>query len=228
VIAVEGWLAGDGIPVGCGPAPDPSATPVPAQFACPPEFLTLRPATPNSGNVTNITTGTIPGSVLVQEGAYQAFAPSPTMQGINDVPRLATYLLRMVVDTASNCPHCRGWLLVGRLEATPTPASAPSAFVPVVRAPDELAALLTADRASRRPRIRLSGATGNDVSVAPPSDGVRLQPAAYAEFPSARAGEDEGPGHVPRLGTYLVRMVPDPQPGANPPSGWQLVAWLEP
>ncbi|MGO9177787.1 MAG: hypothetical protein ACLQBX_00780 [Candidatus Limnocylindrales bacterium] len=90
-----------------------------------------------------ITTGTIPGSVLVQQGAYQAYAPSPTMQGINDVPRLATYLLRMVVDAAANCPHCRGWLLVGRLDVATTLVSPPvGGYVPVIRSPDELAMLL--------------------------------------------------------------------------------------
>jgi hypothetical protein len=147
VIATTGWLVGDGTPPGCGPVPDPNATPVPEQFSCPPEFLTLRPATPQSGNATHITTGTIPDSVFVQQGAYLDHAPDPTISGINDVPRLATYLLRMVVTHQSNCPHCRGWRLVGRLDATASAASpAASGYQPLVRSPDELALALARDR----------------------------------------------------------------------------------
>ena len=83
------------------------------------------------------------------KGAYQDYAPDPTISGINDVPRLGTYLLRMVVTHQSNCPHCRGWRLVGRLDASARPASpAPSGVQPLVRSPDELALALARNRSA--------------------------------------------------------------------------------
>ncbi len=362
VIAATGWLVGVGVGFSCGPVPPPGP-PVPAPFACGvPEFLTARPAKPVSGFGSSFEMTAPAGSVAVQRGAYDAYAPQPGFDGVNDVPRLATYLLRMVVDDASNCPGCRGWLLVGRLDATPTRATpAPSGYQPVVRSPGELAVLLTADRAGlvghvvfvdgqilpgrapgctdpgpcslgvlqgtqegvvatpytvslllpdtdfpthdvlalvvgsggleylgfggmilplaemadpevlngRGPGVHVVTAwlvgegpvpcassafpappdtpfdtcggswltpeadqpvqrNGGGFSIVPPAGAIRVQPAAYAEFAPDPASEPDGTGLVPRQGTYLVRMVPDPRPGAQPASGWQIVVRLAP
>ena len=152
VIAVTGWLVGvEGF--SCGPVPMPGP-PVPAPFSCHvPEFLTERATMPVSrtglsgmGSGFQLTEPS--GSVEVQRGAYQQFAPQPSFDGVNDVPRLGTYLLRMVVDDALNCAHCRGWLAVGRLDARAAPASpAPSGYQPLVRSPGELEAALAGNRA---------------------------------------------------------------------------------
>ncbi len=66
---------------------------------------------------------------------------------MNEESRRAIYLLRMVVDDAVNCSGCRGWLVVGRLDAAPT-KSASATNSPVVRSAAELALLLGTDRAS--------------------------------------------------------------------------------
>ena len=62
----------------------------------------------------------------------------------------------------------------------------------------------------------------------PPAGAIRVQPGAYDEFAPSPAPEPDGVGFVPREGTYLVRMVTEPHPGANPPTGWQIVARLVP
>ncbi len=151
VIAATGWLVGvEGF--SCGPVPMPGPI-VPAPFACQiPEFLTKRATKPVSRTgLSGMGSGfqmTAPaGAVQLQMGAYQQFAPSPSFDGVNDVPRLGTYLLRMVAVDQSNCPHCRGWLAVGRLDASAAPASpAPSGYQPQVRSTGELEVALAQDR----------------------------------------------------------------------------------
>ncbi len=367
VMAVTGWLVGvEGF--SCGPVPPPGP-PVPAPFSCHvPEFLTERATKPVSRTgLSGMGSGfemTAPaGSVQVQRGAYDEYAPSPSFDGVNDVPRLGTYLLRMVVDEASNCPGCRGWLAVGRLDANAALTSpAPSGYQPLVRSPDELEAALARDRSALVGQVvfvdgqitpgRASGCagpgpcsigildgtpeqvvttpytvsqfvpgddvpthnvlalvvradgleylgfgavplplaeladplvtnglplqvhpvtawlvdagltmrcpapdpaippdtpfvvcggawltagpvqpahvTGNVGSITPPAGGIRVQPAAYSEFAADPAREPDGIGDQPRQGTYFVRMVPDPRPGADPATGWQIVARLAP
>ena len=368
VVAVDGWLVGSGIPFSCGPAPLPGP-PVPAPFGChTSEFLTAEPVKPISGGGGSYEMGAVPGSVSVQEGAYAQFAPGPASDGMNDVPRRATYLLRMVVYNAVNCPGCRGWLMVGRLDAAPT-AVAATPGEPVVRSADELAALLASNRSAwvgramvvdgqvlpgrasgcraselcaigtlvgtnerveasaytasmlypdtdfptngvmallvrgegleyfgylgynasngftlpvasladpmemnHRPLIVFvvtgwlvdSGtlplrcpaqgvppppdtpfgncesawltadavqpvtATASGISVVPPPGGIRVQAGAYTGYAPNPATEPDGIAHVPRRGTYLVRLVADPRPGADPAMGWQVVARLDP
>ncbi|MGC8633886.1 MAG: hypothetical protein ACP5VP_04355 [Candidatus Limnocylindrales bacterium] len=151
VIAVTGWLVGvEGF--SCGPVPMPSP-PVPAPFSCHvPEFLTEAATEPVSraglsGMGSGFQMRAPSGAVQVQMGAYQEYAPSPSFDGVNDVPRLGTYLLRMVAIDQANCAHCRGWLAVGRLDASAAPASpAPSGYQPQVRSTDELALALAQDR----------------------------------------------------------------------------------
>ena len=366
VMAVTGWLVGvEGF--SCGPVPPPGP-PVPAPFSCHvPEFLTERATKPVSRTgLSGMGSGfemTAPaGAVQLQMGAYDEYAPSPSFDGVNDVPRLGTYLLRMVVDEASNCPGCRGWLAVGRLDANAALTSpAPSGYQPLVRSPDELEAALARDRSALVGQVvfvdgqitpgRASGCAGpgpcsigildgtpeqvvttpytvsqfvpgDDVPThnvlalvvradgleylgfgavplplaeladplvtnglplqvhpvtawlvgegpvpcasfasAPPADtpfdacggswlmasaqqpvqrdgvgfsivvprgAIRVQPGAYDAFAPSPAPEPDGMGMVPREATYLVRMVTDPRPGANPPTGWQIVARLAP
>jgi hypothetical protein len=149
VIAATGWLVGVNAP-SCGPVPPPGP-PVPAPFNCPgiPEFLTANPVRPVTGGGNSFQMSAPSGAVQLQMGAYQQFAPSPSFDGVNDVPRLGTYLLRMVAVDQSNCAHCRGWLAVGWLDASAAPASpAPSGYQPQVRSPAELALALAQDRAA--------------------------------------------------------------------------------
>ena len=70
--------------------------------------------------------------------------------------------------------------------------------------------------------------TASGLGVTPPGGAVQVQPNAYAEFAPDPATPADGIGHVPRAGTYLLRLVQDPRPGANPQTGWQVVARLDP
>ncbi len=133
----------------CGPGPMPGP-PVPPPFDCHvvPMLMTdpVKPV-PRSGNGVGVTFPA--GSVPVQLGAYEEFAPDPAFDGTNQEPRRALYLVRMVVDDAVNCPDCRGWLVVGRLDPTPSPSASPTPLpAAMVRSADELETLLDADRAS--------------------------------------------------------------------------------
>lgn len=368
VIAVDGWLEGIGVRFSCGPGPMPGP-PVPEPFRCHSSMLTTEPVKPvtRSGNAYTMTLP--PGSVPVQEGAYEQYAPNPASDGTNDEPRRGLYLVRMVVHNAVNCPGCRGWLVVGRLDAaaTPSPTSSPTAGV-TVRSASELAALLRTDRASwvGRPmfidghvvpgsaqgcqpdatcqigildgtneRVVASAYTASLLlpdtdyptngamamivrdqdleylgwmgsnnentfvfavtdlldpqhmargpetvvvsgwlidtpgtfacplqpasvppdtpfqtcpfawlpmdeaqpvpvnpsgggSITPPPSAIRVQPAAYEEFAPNPAFEANRAAHIPRFGTYLVRLVSNPPSAADPQRGWQIVARLSP
>jgi len=70
--------------------------------------------------------------------------------------------------------------------------------------------------------------TASGLAVTPPTGAVQVQPNAYAEFAHDPATPADGLGHVPRAGTYLLRLVQDPRPGASPQTGWQVVARLNP
>ena len=86
-----------------------------------------------------------PDGVAVQRGAYDEYAPIPSISNMNEESRRAIYLVRMVVHDAVNCSGCRGWLVVGRLDAAPIKSASPTG--PVVRSAAELALLLGKDRA---------------------------------------------------------------------------------
>ncbi len=149
VIAATGWLVGvEGF--SCGPVPPPGPS-VPAPFACPvvPAFLTATPVRPVAHIGNSFTLHAPSGALHLQTGAYQEVAPQPSFDGANDVPRLGTYLLRMVAIDQPNCRRCRGWLAVGRLDARAMAASpAPSGYQPLVRSTDELELALAKDRAA--------------------------------------------------------------------------------
>jgi hypothetical protein len=70
--------------------------------------------------------------------------------------------------------------------------------------------------------------TANGSSFAAPPNALRVQPAAYTEFASDPAFEANDVAHVPRFGTYLLRLVSDPSSASNPGRGWQVVARLDP
>lgn len=151
VLAVDGWLVG--IEMGsCGPVIDP---PLPAPFMCPTNrsVLTAAPVLPVRPYGSNGITASVPdGAVQVQAWAYDSFAQSPAHVGINDVPREGMYLVRMVTVDRTECPACRGWLIVGRLDAAPAPtssgSSAPAAATVEVLSVAQATARLAADRAS--------------------------------------------------------------------------------
>jgi len=369
VIAVDGWLEGIGVGFSCGPAPMPGP-PVPEPFRCHvTPMLTTEPVKPVTRSGNGYSLSFPPGSIPVQEGAYEQYGPNPASDGTNDEPRRGLYLLRMVVHDAVNCPGCRGWLVVGRLDATTTPTpSAPSTAGVTVRSAAELAALLQADRSvwvgrpvfvdghvvpgiahgcqpdstcqigildqtdervvasaytaslllpdtdyptngvmamivrnqdleypgwmgynddntftfpvdklvdpqhmARGPETVIvtgwlidSGAplrwpppagspppadtpfetcpfawlsrdesqpvtvTSDGRSVNPPPNAIRVQPAAYMEFAPDPAFAANGVAHIPRHGTFLVRLVSNPPSAVDPQRGWQVVARLDP
>jgi hypothetical protein len=371
VVGVDGWLEG-ATGSTCGPAPEPGPA-IPAPFGCAVrDYITAEPVTlvTGSGNSEGVGSWEMSApsdGVTVQRGAYDEYAPNPSISNMNEESRRAIYLLRMVVDDAVNCSDCRGWLVVGRMDAAPiTAASATTG--PVVRSTAELALLLGKDRASwigkavlvdgtvspgtgqncpqtgdctigtlvgttesvvasaytasmlaplgfgaqgvlavivRQDGLEYFGYMGyntdnsfeyqpsqlaspdelNHVSlltvvvngwvvdsgpaircpqtavpllladtpfttcprawvttgdvqpvtstasglvVTPPVGAVQVQPNAYEEFAPDPAATADGFGHVPRAGTYLLRLVQDPRPGANPQTGWQVVARLGP
>jgi hypothetical protein len=69
---------------------------------------------------------------------------------------------------------------------------------------------------------------GNGYAITPPSNAVSVQGDAYTEFAADAAFEANGVAHVPRLGTYLLRLVTNPSSASNPGRGWQVVARLDP
>jgi hypothetical protein len=371
VVGVDGWLEG-ATGFTCGPAPEPGPA-IPAPFDCAVrDYITAEPVTlvTGSGNSEGGSweMSTPPDGVAVQRGAYDEYAPNPSISNMNEESRRAIYLLRMVVDDAVNCSDCRGWLVVGRLDAAPIKAAS-ATIGPVVRSTAELALLLGKDRVSwigkavlvdgtvspgtgqncpqtgdctigtlvgttesvvasaytasmlaplgfgaqgvlavivRQDGLEYLGymgyntdnsfeyqpsqlagpdelnhaplltvvvngwlvdsgsaiecpplvvvpsppadtpfttcpwawVTAGDVqpvtssasglAVTPPAGAVQVQPNAYLEFAVDPAATADGIGHVPRAGTYLLRLVQDPRPGANPQTGWQVVARLGP
>ncbi|HEY1169368.1 MAG TPA: hypothetical protein VGE81_10395 [Candidatus Limnocylindrales bacterium] len=370
VVGVDGWLEG-ATGFTCGPAPEPGPA-IPAPFDCAVrDYLTAEPWTLVSGSGNSEGVGSWEMSppsdgVAVQRGAYDEYAPNPSISNMNEESRRAIYLLRMVVDDAVNCSGCRGWLVVGRLDAAPMKSASPAGQV--VRSAAELALLLGTDRASwigkavlvdgkvlpgtiqncpqtgdcnigtlkgtnetvvasaytlsmltgdsgfetegvlavavRQDGLDYLGymgyntdnsfafqpsqlaspdelnhvplltvvvngwlvdsgsaircplalpqppadtpffncpwawvaasdvqpvtVTASGLAVTPPVGAVQVQPNAYAEFAPDPATPADGIGHVPRAGTYLLRLVQDPRPGANPQTGWQMVARLDP
>lgn len=65
-------------------------------------------------------------------------------------------------------------------------------------------------------------------SITPPPNAIRVQPAAYMEFAPDPAFEANGVAHMPRHGTFLVRLVSNPPSATDPQRGWQVVARLDP
>jgi hypothetical protein len=127
VRAVDGWLVGISAP-SCGPVM-PSGLPLPAPFACPSSrsILTASPVAPVVPEGSNGFRVVMPAdAVPVQAFAYESYAPSPASDGMNAVPRRGLYLVRMVAVDTAECPACRGWLIVGRLDVAPAPAAAPT------------------------------------------------------------------------------------------------------
>jgi hypothetical protein len=145
VVAVTGWLEGsEGLT--CGLAP-PDTVPEPFRCAGLRAFISADPVKPMTVSGSQ-TIGSVPASaVRVQYGAYDSYAPSPASDGINAEPRLGLYLVRAVVAPSAFCPDCRGWLVVGRLDAAATAVASPSALPSAtVRSADELEALLATNR----------------------------------------------------------------------------------
>ncbi len=113
-----------------------------------------------------------------------------------------------------------GWLVDSGLVRCPAPiAPLPPADTPFATCPW---AWVTASE------VQPVSVTASGLAVTPPVGAVQVQPNAYAEFAPDPATPADGAGHVPRAGTYLLRLVQDPRPGANPQTGWQVVARLDP
>lgn len=149
VVAVLAWLQ-SALSPSCGPM----MVDVPNPFVCPgePSFLADSPVNASTGNGFSIP------DTAVQVGAfsYDKFAPSPVVDNMVGVSRRGMYLVRMVAVDTAGCPKCRGWLLVGRLDATtaaPTSTPTPPADTVHVYTPAELGGSLTQDRASMVGRV---------------------------------------------------------------------------
>ena len=116
-----------------------------------------------------------------------------------------------------------GWLVdSGPL---PCPASPPGPPTPPPDSPFEAcpSAWISASDAP----VWTRGSDGSGSMQAPPN-GIRVQWTAYQDFaldPQTALG---GTGDVPRLGLYVLRLVSDPRPGADPATGWQVVARIDP
>ena len=161
VVAVLGWL-GQMLSPSCGPYLGDTPQP----FECPgqPSFLYDSPIKavtvnehPSQQPGTAVApvlsaTGNLPDTVvLVGAASYQAFAPSPFVDGFNAEPREGLYLLRFVTVDTVECPKCRGWLVVGRLDlrSDATANNSPTFNAGIkTYSPDEIEALLTADRSA--------------------------------------------------------------------------------
>jgi len=89
-------------------------------------------------------------SIKVQSGAYGAFAPDPMIEPDGTVqPRLATYLLRVIVDPNCGPTPCRGWRVIGRVTdgAAVVPTASPTAVGGFhIDSTDELPAAIAAAR----------------------------------------------------------------------------------
>lgn len=70
--------------------------------------------------------------------------------------------------------------------------------------------------------------TGSFGSWSDPSRSVRVQEGAYQQFAHDPAYEANGFAHVPRLGTYTLRLVQDMRFPVDGARGWEIVARLEP
>ena len=138
-----------------------------------------------------------------------AFQPSQLTDPLtlNDAPLLTVVVNGWLVDTGAAVP-------------CPAPASPlPPSDTPFAICPW---AWVTASE------VQPVSRTADGGSITPPVGAVRVQPGAYQEFAADPATASDGVGHVPREGAYLLRLVQDPRPGANPQTGWQVVARLDP
>ena len=187
VVAVLAWLQ-SALSPSCGPMmPDD----VPNPFICPGEasFLTDTPVNPvtivenPSPQLGSSIAPTLSGSwnipdsaVMVGAFSYDQVAPSPWVEGMAGTSRQGLYLVRMVSVDNADCQKCRGWLAVGRLDASSTAGAgnAPAFNAGVkVYAAAELEAVLQADRASWVGKAVLvdgsiSGASPRNCATLPP------------------------------------------------------------
>jgi hypothetical protein len=160
-VAVAGWLKGAS-GFSCGPVP---TAPLPDPFQCSGfVFLTPDPSRLVTSTGVGHTFSAPSDGIPVQSGAYAEYAPDPAYADENDEPRLAVYLLRMVAYDSAACPECRGWLVVGRLDAAPERLAEPA---PVVRSPEELTALLGSERSQLVSRVLLVDGTVGPSTVGP-------------------------------------------------------------
>jgi hypothetical protein len=138
---VDGWISGLGVTPSCPSIPPPAST-APPQYSCGGTGALLsdgaqQPVTITSGGF-SVNGGA--GSVLVQNGAYQEFAPAPVSNGLQTRPEEATFLVEETY--ASTCPESTScgidlagyhWGIVARVDpfpvvvAPPTPSPSPAA-----------------------------------------------------------------------------------------------------
>jgi hypothetical protein len=120
----------------------------------------------------------------------------------------------------------KAWLVDGGLHscAPPQPGSPDLSDTPFETCPEAWLA-----PSAYQP---VSTTDGGGVTITAPSGALRIQPEAYQEFapnPSPDPSlEPNGIAHVPRYGTFLLRLVQNPPSGSSYQSGWQMVARLDP
>lgn len=144
---VHGWISGLGVVPSCPSIPPPAST-APPQYSCGGIGALMsddarQPVTVTSGGF-SVDGGA--GSVLVQNGAYQEFAPAPESSGLQTRPEEATFLVQETY--VSTCPvggYCGldgsnfHWEVVARVDplqvvvAFPSPSPTPSVSAQPIR-----------------------------------------------------------------------------------------------
>ena len=117
----------------------------------------------------------------------------------------------------------KGWLVDGGPHSCPAvPGSADLTDTPFEACPEAWLAPNSYQPVSTK---------GGAVTITAPVGAVRVQPEAYSEYapsPSLDPSlEPIGVADVPRSGTFLLRLVQNPESGSHQP-GWQVVARLDP
>jgi hypothetical protein len=117
----------------------------------------------------------------------------------------------------------KGWLVDGGPHSCPAvPGSADLTDTPFEACPDAWLAPNSYQPVSTR---------GGSVTITAPVGAVRVQPEAYSEYAPSPSPEPSlepiGVADIPRSGTFLLRLVQNPESGSHEP-GWQIVARLDP
>lgn len=226
---VHGWIAGLGITPSCPSVPAPASTAGP-QYTCGglPALLSddsRQPVQVTSGGF-SVDGGT--GSVVVQSGAYEGFAPSPLTIGIQTRPEDATFLVQQTyVSTCPEGSYCGidlggyHWAISSRIDPLPADVTPPNqweAGQPVLPlTADQLNSILLLNSNALLGReLVITGTIDIDhtVNLGNPSGSSpapRRSPAVLTgSIPILEVETSAGvplPSRLPYVGTFAARMV---------------------
>jgi hypothetical protein len=112
VANVRGWLSDTGAPIPCPAIPTPTSPPdSPWSPSCRVAWIATDETAASPG-----WQGPASRRVYVQPEAYSMFAPAPTLDGTDSIPRFGTYSLVLIRDPRFPTSGARGWQVIGRLE----------------------------------------------------------------------------------------------------------------